>query len=454
METRQLVFLATIVALVACSAPHRMEPMGPSPIVDPNVVPFHAESATSWPDFRLGGGLNVVVVNPRVPRYLSWRFSAGDRGISSSPVVYRDQVLIASNDRNLYDIDAATGTLRWRYLATDQVMAQPVYADGLAIVAAGGAKCTVCMPPDYVIGASPTAADRISAVDLETGREHWGRTLAGTGMPTPAIVGSSVVHADGSGAVLALDARTAAFRWVTRLPSVFAMSSVVDGGDGRLYVSGVFGAAVYALRASNGALLWTHRLSKFFQGPGDGPMASTKTMLVAQYLQAIEPLRLGWTVTRGSPVRHHIFALDMRTGRLLWDRVVDTGIAPPRNKSAIPLIYGDRIYEGSPDAAVMSCLNLSTGKRLWQIHTAGPVKGGIVAVDGVLYFGDLKGYLWAVDAKDGRVVGRLREDLHFNVGSPIVLNGSLIDGSREGVVIAVPLHAIRNAHDELRTRSG
>jgi hypothetical protein len=37
--------------------------------------------------------------------------------------------------------------------------------------------------------------------------------------------------------------------------------------------------------------------------------------------------------------------------------------------------------------------------------------------------------------------------VHFNVGSPIILNDSLIDGSREGSVIAVPLRWIRSAHD-------
>jgi outer membrane protein assembly factor BamB len=75
------------------------------------------------------------------------------------------------------------------------------------------------------------------------------------------------------------------------------------------------------------------------------------------------------------------------------------------------------------------------------------VKGGIVARDGIIYFGDMGGYLWAVNASTGRAIGRKREDVHFNVGSPIIVNDSLIDGSEEGAVVAVPLRWIRDARD-------
>jgi outer membrane protein assembly factor BamB len=360
----------------------------------------------------------------------------------------RAHVLVDSNDGSLYAIDAATGKLRWQYFGSDDLMSQPVYADGVAIVSSGNEWCYVCFYPNYVVGGS--GLNEISAVDLRNGREVWNQRIGGSGMPTPAIVGSDVVHGDGSGAVLAFNVRTGAPDWAVRVPSEFAMSSAVGDQDGQVYLSGVFQAGVFALNASNGDLRWQHLFSKDYQGPGDGPMASTGTELFTQYLQPLAPYgKWGWMVQVGSRVLHHVVALDKRTGRVLWNVAVARGKAPPHNQASIPLVYRGRLYEGSPVAPVVSCLDAKTGRILWQLHAGGAVSGGMVAHDGIVYFGDRAGYLWAVSAADGSVVGRLYEHVHFRVGSPIILNDSLIDGTNEGAVIALPLSAIREAHDKL-----
>lgn len=443
-------YQAVLLALCsACAAPRQhVQPMGPSPISDESVTPFHSDTANSWSQFRLGGGLNVVVVNPHLPREPSWRFNAGREGISSSPVVYRDLVLVASNDGSLYAIDAATGALRWRYFGTDELMTQPVYANGIVVVASGNADCYVCFYPRYVV--QGTGLNEIAGVSLQTGAEIWRQRLAGTGMPTPALVAGRIIHADGSGAVLALDQRTGKSLWATVNPSSMAMSSIVDAHDGRVYASGVFGATVYALRASDGALEWRHYLSQYYQGTGDAPMATSGLDLISEYLQRVSPgPPWGWVVWAAAPVRHHIFALDRRNGGLIWDTVIASGTAPQWNTAAISLVYRGRLYVGTPVAPLVSCLDVRTGRLIWQLHTRGVVKGGIAARDGLLYFGDLAGYLWAVDALSGKMVGRLRLNLSFRVGSPIIVNDSLVDGSEEGTVVAIPLRKITSSHDVL-----
>ncbi len=420
--------------------------MGVAGTPDPSVAVFRADQRSAWTSFRLGSGLNVVVVNPRVPREFAWRFEAGSRGVSSSPVVYGDTVLVASNDDRLYAADAATGTIRWRYKAENELMSQPVYEDGIALVATGNSDCPAYFPPDYVVMGS--GVNRIEAVNLQSGREVWSQGIAGTGMPTPAIVDGAIVHADGAGAILALDAQTGAYRWHTTVPSFFSMTGVIDGNDGRVYAPGSFPDVIYAWNARSGALVWEHRLSPLYGGVSDGPMASTDSELVGMYLEPIARGPYGWVVQYGSLARQHVYALDKRTGRMLWDRTLNAeGIAPAYNESAIPLIYRQRVYIGSAVAPIVTALDAQSGRVLWQIHTQGAVKGGLVARDGIVYFGDLGGYLWAVDAVSGRTIGRKREPVHFNVGSPIVLNDSLIDGSSEGSVIALPLSWIRSAHD-------
>lgn len=178
-------------------------------------------------------------------------------------------------------------------------------------------------------------------------------------------------------------------------------------------------------------------------------MASTASMLVGMYLEPLARGQYGWVVQYGSLARQHVYALNKRSGRMLWNQTLKyaKGITPAQNESAIPLIYRNRIYIGSAVAPVVTALDLQSGRILWHVHTEGAVKGGLVARDGIVYFGDLGGYLWAIDAASGRRIGRKEEPVHFNVGSPIILNDSLIEGSREGTVIAVPLRWIRAAHD-------
>jgi outer membrane protein assembly factor BamB len=91
-------------------------------------------------------------------------------------------------------------------------------------------------------------------------------------------------------------------------------------------------------------------------------------------------------------------------------------------------------------------LDPKTGAIKWQLRVKGPIKGGIAARDGVLYFGDLAGYLWAVDARTGLPIGSVKTDVTFGVGSPIILNDSLIVGGTQGTVLAVPLEAIRRSY--------
>ena len=403
---------------------------------------FHADKSQVWEQFRHGGGLNDIVVNRDLPDRLAWRFSVPSKGTSASPVVAGGLVLVASNDHSLYAVDARDGKLVWQWKGDNQVMSAPVYRDGITVVGTGNGDSPVWDPPAYnLVG---MGASDLNGIDLRTGTRRWTFALTGSGMPMPALVGNTLLHVDGSGVLLALDARTGAYRWRRLVYSNASMTNLLLN-DGTAYFGGRFPNVIYALRASNGATLWMHAFPARDGAFDDCPLATDGSQIFGMYGSPLSTAN-GAIILEGVAARQHVYALDARTGRLRWDTALAvTGKEPTYNESAIPMYDGGTLYDGSPIAPVVSALDARTGRVKWSVRVAGPVKGGLVLRDGVLYFGDLGGKLWAVDAAAGRPLGSIQTDLKFNVGSPIVLNDSLVIGSADGPTIAVPLENIRTS---------
>ncbi|MEO6835119.1 MAG: PQQ-binding-like beta-propeller repeat protein [Candidatus Tumulicola sp.] len=410
----------------------------------PGTAAFRADRSPVWDQFRHGGGLNDVVVNPNLPDRLSWRFSQPRKGTSTSPVVAGNRVLIAANDHTLYAVDAANGRLAWQWHGDNEIMSAPVYRDGIAVVGTGNADSPVWDPPEYnIVG---MGASDLNGIDLRTGAKLWSFALTGSGMPMPALVGNQLLHVDGSGVFLALDIRTGAYRWRRLVYSNASMTNVLVGTGGLAYFGGRFPNAIYAFRAIDGRPVWTHAFPQRNGAFDDCPLATDGRRIFGMYASPLDP-NPQRSIIAGIGARQHVYALDATTGRLRWDSTLAvTGAEPPYNESAIPMYSNGTVYDGSPLAPYVTALDARSGRIKWSLRVTGPVKGGLSLRDGVLYFGDLGGRLWAVDAASGHALGSVQTDLKFNVGSPIVLNGSLVIGSAQGPVIAVPLDAIRASH--------
>jgi polyvinyl alcohol dehydrogenase (cytochrome) len=120
---------------------------------------------------------------------------------------------------------------------------------------------------------------------------------------------------------------------------------------------------------------------------------------------------------------------------------------PSRNLAAIPLALGRMLFFGSPVGHVFHALDTETGRVIWLTHVRGIVRDGAVFKRGLLYFGDSSGYLWALDARTGAIVGVKKTRQRFTVGSPVIAGRTLVIGSESGAVIAIPLDVIRTSHD-------
>jgi outer membrane protein assembly factor BamB len=397
------------------------------------------DSPPAWTQFRLQNSNNAVVPGTLEA---SWQLHTGGP-FSSSPTIASGTLFVGNNNGGLYAIDAASGKTLWTYHLDNPIMSAAIVYQDLVIVGEGNENSPQSASPSHPIkvGSPPNA---LLAFDRRTGALRWRVPLPGTGMPSPAIIDGVLVHHNGAGYVYALDPQTGRVLYSRNLHSIASMTSALPLGNGRFATTGVDDNAVWAINVKDGTTAWRSTFSQTASGIGDCPAVTDGRRIYCNYVMPPSPATPVQT-EREAVVR--AYAIDAQTGTRLWDVVLDSGVLPIRNEAAIPLLYNGMVYSGSSVAPYMHALDAATGALKWKTQIRGTVKGGIVQVGGVLYFGDLGGYLWAVDAATGRVIGDKKIGAPFNVGSPVAVGQTLVIGSRGGTLVAVPLRTIREGRD-------
>jgi outer membrane protein assembly factor BamB len=394
--------------------------------------------APVWTQFRLGPQSNAVVPGTL---QTTWRIETGAQ-ISASPTVIDGTLYIGNNGGMLYAIDAAKGQTLWKVRVSNPLMSAPLIYGDLIIVGEGDATSVSAADSRFMTkGEGPSALIAFNRFD---GTLRWQTGLTGSAMPTPAVIDGLLVDHDGAGWITVLDPATGDVRYKRFVSSIASMSAVVPIGDGDFLTAGAGSNAAWRFHADDGTVVWRRLFSNAVSAIDDCPQVHDDRRVYCDYVAPVAPDTL--TVI-GHPALQRAYALDANTGAPLWDLALETGVLPERNEAAIPLLADGLLYIGSAVGPWMHAVDAETGMLLWEMPTHGAVKGGIVEVDGVIYFGDGGGYLWALDAKTGHVVGDKFMHTRFNVGSPIVDGETLIIGSDSGAVIAIPLSTIRASHD-------
>jgi eukaryotic-like serine/threonine-protein kinase len=392
---------------------------------------------TQWTKFRLNAQNNPVIDLDAAP---SWTVETHG-AISASPSVVDGVLYLGNNAGALYAIDVTSGRVRWTYQVKNPFMSDPLVYKGVVIVGEGNANSTTYVPRREVeVGNGPNA---LIGLDVTTGKRRWRVPLSGSAMPTPTIVGGLLVEHNGDGGLIGLDPSTGRVAYRTVVKSVGSMVGLLPAGAGLVVTAGIFPNRVFAFHASDGRIAWNYWLSSHDSGVGDCPPASDGRRVFGDYLA---PASANLDSGFGVQGVERVYALDAQSGQPHWNIALESGTVPPRNETAIPLVVGNRLYVGSAIAPFIHAIDTATGNVVWRVKVAGAVLGGIVAAKNRLYFGDLSGTLWAVDARSGTVVGSLRTRTPYDVGSPIIVGGSLIIGSDTGSIAAIPLSHITEAH--------
>lgn len=193
-------------------------------------------------------------------------------------------------------------------------------------------------------------------------------------------------------------------KWAFGFPggtTAYGQPTVVSG---RIF-AGSDNGYVYSLNADSGCVYWSYQAK-----------AGVRTAPVVAPVQGRGPSK--YAVYFGD-LRANVYALDARSGKLLWTAPADSHITA--RISGAPALYGGRLYvpvssgeEAIAAAPSYSCctfrgsivaLDPGSGRRLWKTHTiAEPLKPTKKNSSGVQLYGPAGGAVWdtpTIDPKRG-----------------------------------------------------
>jgi outer membrane protein assembly factor BamB len=335
---------------------------------------------------------------------LLWRFTRGN--YVSTPTVVNGVAYVGSGDGTLSALRASDGTLLWRYTTKGTVDDSPLVVNGVVLVNAnvdqgpaylyalrasdGSLLWRYATPqgfaymPTVVNGVAYTdAPEGLVALRVSDGTLLWrySRVSTGTGFSFMTVLNGIVYTIGTKFSSVALDAvsdHTGGYLLQTN-------AAIVPSKEKTPFKSAV--ASVYALRASDGALLWQYSMNNGKDNWGT-------------FLSVVNGV-----VYVGANVdvdTNYIYALQASNGSLLWRSTTKDALSSA-------LVTNGIIYVGSD--GTMYALRASDGSVFWRSAIYGIVLNMPILVGGLLYVGTTSGFVYAMQAGNGSLLWHYLTDV-------------------------------------------
>lgn len=322
--------------------------------------------------------LTTVVCLPAMVLGMAWRIRT-DGVVGGPPIVADGIVYVPSADNQIYAVDAAKGSVRWKYRVTGGGLA--TFGEPSQIAVAGGT---------VFVGEHATQAGSgvVHAVDARTGRQKWQRELDdGTALDVTAVDGAVVVQCGNQ--LCCLDPADGSERWRYAHPMlpnglwtvpIIADGTVLCGGsDVDPRRSDDLGLLV-AVGLDDGQQLWHIRT-----GDRGFKLAARDGIVYAG--------------TAGG----QLWAVEISTADQLWGGVFGMRqTAPPAVPSVAmttPVVTAEWIYVGCGNGYTYR-IDRTSGESIWRWES--PVRVEAVChADGVTYAGLFDGSVTAYPGLEG-----------------------------------------------------
>lgn len=254
-----------------------------------------------------------------------------------------------------------------------------------------------------------TTNDTLYALNQATGSTIWSHGIGGG--PGLAYDRGRVFVVSGSGLLTAFDPATGSVAWSKQLPGQWSFTSEPTAANGIVYTGGAgSGGTVYAVRESDGHLLWTQPVEN---GDDSSPAVDAQGVYVTYACQQ----DYDFDPVDGSLLWHHSGPCEGGGG---LTPVVANGLVFSRGYAAGPLILsasdGSELgpFNAGPPPAIGTDMaymlyggtltavkDAGQGVNAWQFTGDLPLDTAPLLVGGLVFVGSSQGKLYALDAATG-----------------------------------------------------
>ncbi len=355
----------------------------------PVTLPVARENGT-WQ--QAGGGLGHAPGNCALGSPLAeiWRVSIGKgssyrRRLVAAPVSDGKSIFAVDAEGVVVALDITNGRRLWRFDTTPEDDEDGQLGGGLGFA-------------DGVLYCVTGMAEAI-ALDPADGKVKWRVKLPAPARGAPTIAGGRLFVPTIENQVLALKIADGERLWAYRGQPVTAMALGLPAPavQGDVVVAGLASGEVAAIRVTDGRPVWTEAL-----GAGRGNTLAEISGVSG--LPVIEGGRVYVTAQGGATV-----AMDLRSGRRLWDRDVPSG--------ETPWVAGDWIFVRTNNQELV-CFSRADGTIRWlralprwknETKREDPITwGGPVVAGGRLLITGNNGELLEIAVADGEPTSRIK----------------------------------------------
>jgi outer membrane protein assembly factor BamB len=333
------------------------------------------------------GGSSSFSAYPASGGAALWTFPVA-KAISSSAAVFNGVVYFASNDGTLYALNAKNGALRCSYAMNQFTEDSPVVVE-----APDGSG------PVIYEGTVPTGVPGFMYAIYGPGNTH----------------GSCTKDWSFEG-------------WTITDTGTWSSPAYATNANGTAMV--VFGTddpdnSVYALNAKTGSKIWTYQTNNTDANDDVGASPTISAPGVNGFADGVVYITGKDKVT---------YALDLTTGKLIWQRALAVGTAGDVSSTALD---GNTIYLGSEKGVY--ALNATTGAVVWHVlqklaFYSSPAIGGPAGKQ-VLIIANITGHIYALGLATGATLWTQQPDTAGYWASPTISQGRIYLTAKDGKLL-------------------
>lgn len=342
---------------------------------------FSIASSAALGDINNDGKLDVIIGSEDSNVYalngengtLLWSFSTTPGGgVFSSPTLGdldNDgtlEVVIGSGDSKIYALNGTDGTLLWNYTTGNNIVSSASLGD-----IDNDGKLEV------VIGSDD---NKLYALNGEDGSLLWSYQTSDR-IRSSAALGDidndsklEVVFGGRDNKIYALNGEDGTLLWNYSTPSRVESSAALGDidNDGKLEVI-IGGSYVYALNGEDGTLLWEQTYGLFRSSPALGDIDNDEKLEVI--------------IGDSSSSSSKVYALNGEDGSILWEYTdydvswySSAALGDINNDGKLEVLIGSMVVTGGPNSE-LHALNGENGTLIWQFVTGGDVESSAALGD-------------------------------------------------------------------------